>query len=116
MIGVVGARSIPSDRSALVPPPAAAVMHCENSDVLPFGSVAVAVMKFPAPAGNVTALLNEMLPVPSVVTCAVPRKRAPSPNPDASHAVLAKKSRSNVVEAALLRLPPMVLVPAATAA
>jgi hypothetical protein len=42
--------------------------RCENSDVLPEGSVAVAVMRAPGSTvvGSVTS--NDVLPEPSVVT------------------------------------------------
>ena len=45
----------------------------ENSEVLPFGSVAVAVTRWPAPL-CATLLLKEPLPLALVVTLVKPRK------------------------------------------
>src|SRR5687768_4911648 len=63
-------------------------IHGENSDVLPFGSVAVAVIYRPwATPGTIT--LNgpgERL--------ALPRYSSPSPWPEGSHSTLEKKSTS----------------------
>src|SRR5262245_19259656 len=53
--------------------PVVAVKHWPNSDVLPRLSVAVAVMKFPAPAGNANDWLNAALFAPVVVAVAEPR-------------------------------------------
>src|SRR5450432_2629536 len=73
------AKSIPV-RSKLVPPEAGPdwgeeenTIRSESSDVLPAGSVAVAVMREPTstPTGN--AVLNVALPEPSVVTGITPR-------------------------------------------
>ena len=46
------------------------VPHAENSDVLPDGSVAVAVTNSPAAGAEVTVNWKEVLPVPSVVVAA----------------------------------------------
>ena len=83
----------------------------ENSDVFPFGSVAVAVTT--APPATITGKVTVMLAVqvPLVVTIAKPRKVCPSPLPDESHAALEKNSILNVVLAVLLRLPSMVVLP-----
>ena len=53
--------------------------HRENSDVLPSGSVAVAVRKWPAVAMVESVAVKIALPPPSVVTDVVPRKVSPSP-------------------------------------
>ena len=50
----------------------------ENSEVLPLASVAVAVRNFPARL-NAKPVVNEALPLPSVVTDVKPRKFWPSP-------------------------------------
>ena len=85
--------------------------QAENSDVVPFESVAVAVMEFPT-AGPETWKLIGALPLASVVTDIDPRKIAPSPNPLALQDVLEKNSIVNAVLAVLLeRLPVIVVIP-----
>src|SRR6266542_1019018 len=70
--------------------------HAENSDVLPAGSVAVAVMTWPAVfTGNVT--LKAALQEPSVVTVVEPRNLCPSPYPEGSQEGLEKNSIEKVV-------------------
>jgi hypothetical protein len=64
----------------------------ENSEVLPAGSVAVAVtLSFAAMAAGSDALKGAS-PLASVVTEVAPRKRCPSPWPEGSQAALAKNS------------------------
>jgi hypothetical protein len=58
----------------------------ENSEVLPVGSVAVAVMTLPAGTGNDELKLIVALPLASVVTFVVSKKLPPSPFPEESHA------------------------------
>ena len=108
--------------------------QAENSDVFPFGSVAVAVIRFPTVpvladltvAVKVTAVpcvegfneevtvvvlaagrvtRNEALQLLLVVTLAAPRKVCPSPNPEGSHMALEKNSIRKVVLAVLLSVP-----------
>ncbi len=55
-----------------------AVRHAENSEVLPFGSVAVAVIASPVAKAKV-ATLKPATPLPAVVTVVEPRNRLPSP-------------------------------------
>ena len=80
IVMVVGStKSVPEAVSAV--PPAAGpeagviekMIRCENSEVLPAGSVAVAEMRTPASVaiGSVTSIAA--LPEPSVVTCVEPR-------------------------------------------
>ena len=59
-------------------------MQFENSEVLPLGSVAVAVSTFPAgtPTANIALMLA--LQLLSVVTVVEPRKVWPSPRPEGS--------------------------------
>src|SRR5205807_10637440 len=81
-----------------------------RSEVLPFGSVAVAVMRWPAPIwGKLT--LKEALPLALAVALLNPRKTWPSPLPDGSIASLAKNSIRYVVLATLLRVPAMDVIP-----
>ena len=70
--------------------------HWANSEVLPFGSVAAAVMKLPEgiAIGKVTAKLARQLP--SVVTVAEPMNVSPSPKPEGSQAPFEKNSILNV--------------------
>ena len=55
--------------------------QAENSDVLPFVSVAVAVIDRPTVTGEPTLAVNEKLALPlaSVVTVVLPRYVSPSP-------------------------------------
>src|SRR5437868_5711756 len=70
----------------------------ENSEVLPLGSVAVAVMNWPTATATGRVTLNgsavglKTSQVPSVVTVVEPIKVCPSPWPEPSHAALAKSS------------------------
>ena len=63
---------------------AAAVWHAENSEVLPAGSVAVAVMFSPGATAFVMVASKVALPAALVVTVAEPTKVSPSPLPEAS--------------------------------
>src|SRR5688572_31345685 len=65
--------------------PSGTVTQAENSDVSPVADVAVAVTTCPVAAAKNARVA---LPLPSVVAGASPRYVAPSPLPDASHAVL----------------------------
>src|SRR5687767_6571644 len=65
-----------------------ALVQLENSELLLFGSVAVAVIAEPAATGAAKVGENVALPLPSVVTSAKPRKLWPSPLPDTSQAGL----------------------------
>ena len=60
--------------------------HAENSEVLPAGSVEVAVMTLLDARGIDEVKLIAALPLASVVTLAVSKKRAPSPLPEESQA------------------------------
>lgn len=84
-----------------------------NSEVLPFGSVAVAVMKLPEgiAIGKVTAKLATQPPF--VVTVAEPMSISPSPKPEGSQAALEKNSIVNVMLGVLFSVPSMVVVPPA---
>ena len=85
--------------------------HWANSEVLPFGSVAVAVMKLPEgiAIGKVIAKLARQLP--SVVTVAEPMNVSPSPKPEGSQAPFEKNSILNVTLGALSSVPWMVVLP-----
>ena len=61
---------------------AATVRQAENSEVLPAGSVAVAVTTSPAVVAVSSVVLMVALPEPSVLTEVEPRKVRPSPLPD----------------------------------
>src|SRR5262249_26948345 len=88
----------------------------ENSDVLPEGSVAVAVMKWP-PGTEASGRLMLASPIGSVPCIAEPRKLCPSPHPDGSQTALSKNSRKKVVMARLLNVPTtVVLTPSELAA
>ena len=67
------------DESCSVPFGGVIGMHAENSDVLPFASVAVAVT---IPVDGVkNVCVNDALPFASVVTSNSPANISPSPNP-----------------------------------
>src|SRR5262245_11700759 len=84
-----------------------------NSEVLPFGSVAVAVMKLPdgIATGKVTAKLATQPPF--VVAVAEPMSISPSPKPEGSQAAFEKNSILNVILGVLFSVPSMVVVPPA---
>lgn len=83
----------------------------ENSEVLPLGSVAMAVTDWPdeRPASPIAVKLT--LPEPSVLTGHCPRYVCPSPCVEASHTSLPKKRRVKAVLGVLLRVPLMVVLP-----
>ena len=85
----------------------------ENSDVLPFGSVAVAVMdRLAARARAATTAVKLALPEPSVVTIVTGRGRSgPAPKPEGSAAALAKNWMVKAVFGVLLSVPVMVVLP-----
>src|SRR5262249_37158636 len=76
-----------------------------NSDVLPPGSVAVAVTRRPVGMVNGSVVVKEALPAASVVTAVEQAYAWPSPKPDGSAAMLAKKSSVKVVFGVLLSVP-----------
>ena len=82
----------------------------ENSEVLPFESVAVAVTTSPA---GMAASVTEKLALPklSVVTVVSPMNVSPSPKPEGSPVWLRKNSMVNVSSGVLLSLPWMVVLP-----
>ena len=47
--------------------------RCENSEVLPVGSVAVTAIRAPGSVATGSVTSNVASPEPSVVACAVPR-------------------------------------------
>ena len=106
-----GLGDAPSDRERSAVVGAGALAHAANSEVLPAGSVAVAVTTLPA--GSAKALLKLALPLASVVALTAPRKVWPSPKPEGSQLGLEKNSILNVVLAWLFRVPCTVLVPSA---
>src|SRR5439155_22164923 len=90
----------PSMENSVAAPPSMAteLIHFENSELLPLGSVAVAVATKGGqiPSGGKVAE-KRFVPVASVVTLAAPRNVSPSPKPLGSQRVLAKNSRRYVV-------------------
>ena len=80
-------------------------MHAENSEVLPDGLVAVAVMTSPTEAAVGSVRLKVAFPLALVVVDPEPRNVRPSPFPEASHDALEKNSRVNVVLTVLFRVP-----------
>jgi len=80
-------------------------LHAENSEVLLFGSVAVAVTTWPdcTVTGKVTLIVA--LQLASVGMSLKPMKVCPSPLPNGSHCTLSKNSTRKVVLAALFKLP-----------
>src|SRR5262245_31800452 len=66
------------------------VTHAENSDVLLFVSVAVAVKNVPAGVGKLA--VKFAVPPALVVTFVAPRKVCPWPKPFVPHATFAKNS------------------------
>ena len=87
LVGSVGAEVA---TEVVIPPPALLIDEQEeNSEVLPFGAVAVAVTTV-APTGTLNGPgANGALPLPSVATDAAPTDVAPSPLPDGSQEGLA---------------------------
>ena len=80
-------------------------LHAENSEVLLFGSVAVAVTTWPdcTVTGKVTLIVA--LQLASVGMSLKPMKVCPSPLPNGSHCTLSKNSTRNVVLGVLFKLP-----------
>jgi hypothetical protein len=80
------------------------MIRCENSDVLPAGSVAVAEIRVPAGVATGKVTSKAATPDASVVTCVVPMNVSPSRKSrgKSRHEPLAKNSTSKVVEAAPL--------------
>ena len=93
------------EMSALTKPQA------ENSDVFPFGSVAVAVMNCPLKGLGVVKV-KFALQFPSVVTGDEPMNVWPPPKPEGSRPSLEKNSRVKVVLGALFNVPCIVVLPA----
>ena len=79
--------------------------HCENSEVLLLGSVAVAVTTCPdcTVTGKVT--LNAAVQITTVGMSAEPMKVCPSPLPEEWHWALSKNSTRKVVSATLFKNP-----------
>src|SRR2546430_8652785 len=86
------------------------VAQAENSEVLLFGSVAVAVIIGPGPESFGNEKLKLAVHDASVVVLTNPRKRWPSPFPDRSQAAFAKNSIRNCVFAVLFKVPRIVVV------
>ena len=83
----------------------------ENSDVLPAGSVAVAVTnRSVSPTGR--SVPASRCPLPSVVRVTLPRKWSPSPLPEPSHSGTPKYSIRYWVLARASSAPAIVVVPA----
>ena len=80
-------------------------IQAENSEVLPPGSVAVAVMTWPGVTAGKLMTLMLALQLVSVVTVVEPRKICPSPLPTTSQAPVAKNSMVNWVLAVELSVP-----------
>ena len=83
----------------------------ENSEVLPKGSVAVAVTSRPLLTATLRVTLNDALPLGSVDTLTKPRNCCPSAGRPNGSTSLAKNSMRKVVLAALWREPAMVVMP-----
>src|SRR5713226_9250694 len=83
----------------------------ENSEVLPMASVAVAVTSWPLVTGLLRAVLNEALPLKSVVVLTKPRNVCPSVIPPAGSTLLLKNSMRNVEFGALLSVPATFVMP-----
>src|SRR5947199_7825934 len=80
--------------------------HAENSEVLLFGSVAVAVMKSTEETVTLSVVLKDPAQLASVEAVSEPRNSFPSPNPEGSQEGLEKNSiRKGPVLAVLSRLP-----------
>ena len=77
----------------------------DSSDVLPAGSVAVAVTKLSMSTVTGSSMRKSAWPAPSVRTFAVPSGLSPSPLPDGSALVLAKSSTRYCVSAAASSVP-----------
>src|SRR5437763_1941235 len=82
--------------------------HAENSDVLPDGSVAVAVITSDDGSAMVVKV-RAALPAASVAALAEPRNSCPSPLPVGSHPMLEKNSTWKIVLGVLLRVAAMLV-------
>jgi hypothetical protein len=80
-------------------------LHAENSDVLLFGSVAVAVTTWPDWTFTGRLTFIGALQLPSVMMLVEPMKVCPWPKPEEWHWALSKNSTRNVVFAVLSKLP-----------
>src|SRR5215213_9563947 len=78
--------------------------HLENSEVLPEGSVAVAVIQWLDGTTTGSVTLKDAL-LPAAATLAAPRTFWPSPKPEGSHCALEKNSRWNCGLAVELSVP-----------
>src|SRR5512135_1962016 len=87
-------------------------MLWENSEVLPLGSVAVAVTSWPGGRTPRTSVEKVPLQLPSVTTTIEPRYVAPSRGACGrpAHTGAAKRSTSYEVDAAAVRAPSMCVV------
>jgi hypothetical protein len=84
----------------------------ENSDVLPSGAMAVAVITMPAGTSSFSVTVKLASPLASVVTSAfAPTNRAPSPLPDESQASFEKISTRKVVLGVESSVPEMEVPP-----
>jgi hypothetical protein len=79
--------------------------QAENSEVLPLGSVAVAVMNEPPGRAWSGWKVKVPLPLPRVVSQVLPMKVCPSPLPRALQVLLLNSSITKVVLCLLLRVP-----------
>ena len=93
--------------------PPAIVKHCENSEVLFPGFVAVAVANWRGFATGNASGPNVTFPLASVVTWAVPTGTSPSPKPVGSQRLLTKNSSVNRVLGVLFSTPEKETIPAA---
>jgi hypothetical protein len=73
-------------------PPAVTVWQAENSDVLPAGSVAVAVSERPTATSAGAVCRKLAWPLAFVVTSTAERNASPSPLPEVSHAAPSNSS------------------------
>jgi len=83
----------------------------ENSEVLPMGSVAVEVTSRQLVTATFRVVLNEALPLESVLVLTKPRNCCPSVGRPNGSASLAKNSMRNVELGVLLSVPAMVVMP-----
>ena len=73
-----------------------AITHCENSDVFPSGSVAVAVTAAPDGTGDWSIIWKLTSPEPSVFAFVVPMSISPSPLPEESQGVTPEFEKSSI--------------------
>jgi len=80
--------------------------QAENSEVLLFGSVAVAVTNQPVVTATPSVTVRAASPLASVATVVAPRNVRPSPLPEVSQVCVEKNSMVNgVTLGVLLKLP-----------